>query len=364
MPFKENFRFDRLESSSEHYYNSLRGGQPIGDTEFEGYIKCKLVHTDIYSVIIPDLIYVKQDDENFIWFQICSFLPNFIGIFSDTEIYCTISIDIAFGNTLKIIFDNNNHVLNLSDNSNIFKCKIYSIPNLTDYSTGRGKIINNIPYLTLFHHTTENNKKLILNGNFYFGSKWNFQGTKKLENINYCYFTSLDEIKMPNDLRMIGMSNDEQILLIQDITDKIIPIKVYREVAENRTSTIENLVPSCLIANNHIYRHWQAEDGYTYYEFCTPFIYRVGVKPGEKLFIENNRIIINEGAKKMDYIIIGNANSDDGLLAPFDEENTSSIFKIEQFADNSDNILLFWKRNSNTDQYNNKEVEFQKFNGS
>jgi hypothetical protein len=70
--------------------------------------------------------------------------------------------------------------------------------------------------------------------------------------------------------------------------------------------------------------------------------------------------IIPDSSKKAYYIIVGDCDYMDGLIAPYDEENTSYIFKIEK-QDGSKNLFDFWHDNANTDQYSNKQVEYQEF---
>lgn len=91
----ENKQFDRYELPNSHLYNNIRGAKPIGDKVYEGFFKCKLVHNNMFSVIVPDLIYIMDDDENFSWFQFFSFLPNHLTKFTEEEIYGTINVDIA-----------------------------------------------------------------------------------------------------------------------------------------------------------------------------------------------------------------------------------------------------------------------------
>lgn len=60
---------------------------------------------------------------------------------------------------------------------------------------------------------------------------------------------------------------------------------------------------------------------------------------------------------------MGDCDFPDGVVAPFDEENTEHIFKIEKLNLNN-NLFDFWYEHANSDQYSNKEVEFQKFSNN
>lgn len=361
---KQNFQFDRIELGNLHMYNNNRGFEPIGNTEYEGFLKCKLVHSDVFSVIIPDLIYIMDDEENFSWFQHYSFLPNHLQKFTEEEIYGTINIDIAWGHTLSLTISNEWHVTNFQDNSNLFKCRIKGPENLMEYATGKGKIIDDKPFIRLYHHTTNDVKLLIEDSKHYLGSVWNYQGTKKLESVCFAYFTSLDAIKQDQDLIQIAMASEETLYVMKDISQEIIPVKVYRETTLNRKATLSQLIDSTILMSNPILRHTQDDLSYVYYERSNPFIYRVGLKPKTTLPFESGIIKRTENVVTSDFIILGDATTTDGLLAIFDEENTKEIFKIEPFNDNQTNILKFWFDNSNTDLYTDKKIVKPKFNNS
>jgi len=360
-PMTPNTHFDRVEDPLDNHYNTLRGTKPIGDKEFFGFFKCKLVHAIGQSVIVPDLIYIMTNATEFAWFQFYSFMPNILNKFSDDEIYGNVYVDIAFGHTLQLTISNEWHISNLADHSNLFKCRVFGPDNLMDYSTGTGKVIDGIPHIYLYHHTLPATKDLILQSANYRGSLWNYQGTKMLDNICYAYFTSLDIISKPNDLKMIAMANNGTMHLIVDVTNEIVPITVYRENTANRTATLKQLIDTTTIQNNHIWRHIHDHNGTIYYEICSPFIYRVGLQLGTVLPFIDEKIGRVPNIKDTGYIVLGDASAIDGLIAPFDEEHTEYIFKIEPFPDSNTNILRFWFNNGDRDLYSGKKVEKQQF---
>ncbi|MGC4041893.1 MAG: hypothetical protein QM710_14210 [Flavobacterium sp.] len=361
MDYTENKRFDRIETTYAHLYNNQRGKHGVGNFTFKGFFKCKLVHNNMFSVIVPDLIYVMNDAENFSWFQFYSFLPNHLSKFSDDEIYGDIYIDIAFGHTIKIRFEKIGHIQNFEDNSNLFACEITGPEDLLEYATGKGKLIDGIPYINLFHHTVPEVKTLIEKSASYKGSLWNFQGTKKLQNINYAYFTSLDQIRQDQDLLVIAMASDGVTYLLVDITLEPVAIEVYRESTTNRTATLEQLIDTTIIMNNHIWMHTHDTDGYVYYEIATPFIYRIGITPSSYLPFNENVISRVINVITPDHIVLGDATTKLGLLAPYDEEFTTHIFKIEPFFNSGTNILDFWFDNVNSDLYTGKKIDRPKF---
>lgn len=364
MQYTTNKRFDRTETTHAHLYNNQRGKNGVGSTTFKGFFKCKLVHNNMFSVIVPDLIYLMDDHENFSWFQFYSFLPNHLSKFADNEIIGIIYIDIAFGHTVKIEFKNSQHIQNFEDNSNLFECEITGPDDFMEYATGKGKLINGIPHIMLYHHTLPDVKVLIEGSSSYKGSLWNFQGTKKLENINYAYFTSLDQIKQDQDLLVIAMASDGQTFLLVDITLEPVAITVYRESTTNRTATLEQFIDTTIIMNNHIWMHTHDTDGYVYYEMATPFIYRVGINPASFLPFNNKIISRVPNVKTPDHIILGDSTTKLGLLAPYDEEFTTHVFKIEPFYNSNKNMLDFWFENSNTDLYTSRKIDPPTFDHS
>jgi len=352
----KNYRFDRTETDSNNFYNTERGTEPQHINEIQGFLKCKLIHSKNKSLIVPDLIYIMTDDTNFEWIQFYSFLPCMLTQFSEEEVIGSLTVDIAFGHILRLTISYEWHNNNLLDNSNLFECRIQGPKNIMDFTTGKGKLIEGIPYIALYHHTLPEYKELILSGNFFKCSAWNYQGTKELENYSYCYFSSLPKIDKSADLHKIAMSSNGNIHLIVDGTDEIIKLKVYRDSTENRTAIIEILIDSTIIENNHIWQH-KLGTGQVYYEISNAFIYRVGNKVGESLTITYHLIQRQKSLKSMNYIIIGDACSKEGIIVPFDEEETEQIFKIESFDSNTTNLLKFWFTHGNQDHYTRKDID-------
>ena len=100
MTIKKNFRFNRLETDFNHYYNNTFGSENAGSHKYSGFIKCKLAHRENpnFSIIIPDLIILSSKTSTF-WIQPLAFLPCTLFKFDD-EVKCNLLIDIPFGNTL------------------------------------------------------------------------------------------------------------------------------------------------------------------------------------------------------------------------------------------------------------------------
>ncbi len=94
---------------------------------------------------------------------------------------------------------------------------------------------------------------------------------------------------------------------------------------------------------------------FVFFEICVPYIHRIKLEAGstlnfdDKHFIENGSPIVNS-----DYSIIGDARIKEGLAAPFEEEDTTFIYKIEDCGNQT--IHDFWFSHSNQDLFTGKPI--------
>ena len=367
--------FNRIKEEVDNIYIPQYGAKSRFDEKYNGYVKCKLIHSINDSLIFADQIFLPKNKTEFYWIQPLTILANLLCEDKDNDvIYCMFHIDISVGNTLRIDFSNKDWICNFDDDSSLFKCIINGPKHILEYATGTGYFSNNTPYLKLFHHTTSNCKSLILESNTLKPSKWNIQGTKSLTNIHYAYFTCLDKIEKDADLTQIAMASNGFISLLADninippilsskdferYKDYILNLKIYRESTYNRTATIEFLINATLLSPKHLWKHLP-KDEFVFYEICMPFIYRIGMKPNSTINLDSIIIDKQEDMKMFGYQVVGLATEIKGLEAPFDEENTEHVFKIEPLNSNL-NILNFWFENTNSDQFSNKNIDMQEF---
>ncbi len=61
--------------------------------------------------------------------------------------------------------------------------------------------------------------------------------------------------------------------------------------------------------------------------------------------------------KAFDYVIVGDARTEAGIVAPYDEENTFSICKVERVEDRD--FASFWRDHANTDRFTGLDVKRQ-----
>lgn len=101
-----------------------------------------------------------------------------------------------------------------------------------------------------------------------------------------------------------------------------------------------------------------------YYELPHAFIQRVGtVLNSTVVFDDRSRVQQQGGLKTFDYVVVGDCTKLTGLIAPYDEEDTTHIMKVERVPEGQ-TMLDFWFANSNRDLYTDKHVELQEFDAS
>lgn len=371
---RENYRFNRLEIAFRHFYIEEFATKPIKHNFYVGFIKCKLAHSNRGSVIVPDQVYLRG--KSLLWIQPLAFSPNLI-ISTKNQSICTLYVEIALGNTLKITFKNSDFIRHFDDSSSLFKCQIYGPKDLKKYATGKAEITEEkLIYLQLFHHTNEVFKERIIKSSYLKASQWNIQGNKILKNVNYIYFTCLDKIKTDDDLKKIAMASDGELLLAVDNSEfpkplplnwkqktyknDILKLEIYRQSTYDRSATLKFSVDASTLAPSHVIQHFPNGEA-VYYEICNPYIYRIGVLPNEVLYFTKNKLHNDRNKlKKFNYMVLGDARRLEGLAAPYNEEETTQIFKIETISENL-TVFEFWFQNGNQDLYSGKKIEFQQF---
>ncbi len=368
-----NKHFNRLETAFSHLYMNNTGARDPRESRFDGYFKCKLAHGQGFSIIVPDLLLF--DHPLPFWIQPLFFLPNIFGKF-DSEIKGTVYVDISCSQTLRIDFTNDGFVRRYEDGSELFRCSVVGPPDLPEYGTGEfAWDADHRILLSLYHHTTDKAKDAILCQQEFRLSQWNIQGNKTLQNTGCVYFTCLPEIIMDHDLNQIAMASDGRILAILDGApvpdfvpehgvgphmDTVLEIPVYRESTFGRRANLCLNVDAGFLSPQYIFRHAPPGER-VFYEVARPFIYRLCLEPGMTWkFNKANMRGDYSQLKHFDYIVIGFANTLDGLAAPFDEENTTFVAKIQR-TEPYKNMLEFWFAEANTEQFSRIQTDFMVF---
>lgn len=294
----------------------------------------------------------------------------------EEEMVCDLKIDISCGHNIHVRFFKRDFIRSLPDGAQLFKCEILGPPDLHQYATGDAEwdAESNL-YLRLFHHTTADSCEKIKASGHFRTSPYNIQGTTKLlANVSYIYLTPLNKITTSGDLNCIAMAPEGFIHLRRDgfeqpkflrpgweqfYKNDILQLPVYASDPSKRDTVLETWVDAATLAPQHIYRH--DEGAGVYYQLPHAFIHRVGAEPkGNVLFDGRYRIHQQVGLKSFDYVVVGDCSTVEGLRAPYDEEDTTHIMKIERIPDPL-TLHEFWFSYANQDLYSGKDVELQKF---
>lgn len=265
-----------------------------------------------------------------------------------TTLYVGVANKQGFDVVVRVSFDGRHQLASLKDRSHTYACFIEGPSTIPAIKAGLCRLRPDGGVdLRLYHHTTKASKKAILSSGQVWGSKWNFQGNKKLANCSYAYFSSLQRIESPQDLHRIAMASDGRIALRLDQTaDGRRPdlvIDVYRESTENRRARLGLWVPAEHVAPSHVWKH---TTGVVEYEVAHPWISRVGLKPGGHYYIDRNHAADDQqDLKRFDHLVLGDCTTLAGLAAPYDEEDTSETFLIEEVS--SGTVFDFWRQHSN-----------------
>lgn len=326
----------------------------------DGYIKLKLVHSEATSLVVPDML--AADLGGMRWFQ-----PKFFYgcrlAFLDGFAAASVGIELSNGSLVDITLTSGGFVASLSDSSQVFRCLISPLPSAALVADGTCTLEADGDFLlNLFHHTTKEAVEAINASGHFRGSRWNVQGTRELKNVEYAYFTSLQKIASERDLARIAMASSGRIGLLPTNAKsarEVIAIEVYRQTTLDRTETLPMSVPASLVASHHIYRHAPKQEA-IYYEVCNPDIYRVGLLPGKVAPFQYGKLEVPDAdRKRFEYVVLGDADTAEGLIAPFDEEETKSLFHVE--GCDQQTFLDFWRSNANTDRVSWRAPEMLKF---
>ncbi|MEP0366218.1 MAG: SEC-C metal-binding domain-containing protein [Cyclobacteriaceae bacterium] len=362
-----NKSLNRYESSTKHLYPSI---DHTPDKVYshdakavKGMIKCRLIHTEANSIILPDYIFYDTG-----WIQPLNFTAPLISKLDEKTIVTDFSIGIQNGITIKLRYFNSGYIKSYPDKSQLFECEIYGPEDLADYLSGDFIEENNQILLKQYHHTNQKGHDGILGSKSLWSSVWNYKGNKEVVNHSFVYFTHIPQIKFDSDLMTVAMAADGNLHYTVDsfippvnmsknqlekFKDSIYTAEVYKATAGVRDKTLEFYVPVNLIDAKHIYKHAQHT---VFYEICFPYIHRIRMAPKSVLhFNAEMRVEPESNTISGEYLIVGDATTKDGLAAPFEEEETKFVFKFEDCEDSP--LPEFWIEKSNQDHFSNKEIE-------
>jgi hypothetical protein len=330
-----------------------------------GYLKCRLVHRKGLSFILPDVLMTSGLTRQFISPQF--FYPNRIAFFGGDGAadVCSIVMATIDQVDLEIAFFRRNLFKHCADGSFIYKCA-YKTVNDVPFPNGQGtwRRKGDTFELALYHHTNEAGFHGIKSSGELWSSPWNIQGTQKLKNIGYGYFTSLQHIKNELDLKEIAMSEDgvAHFLPTNAPMDPhfATSIPVPQQTAKDRTKMLQFWVDTEMISPSHVWLHCPLGQS-TYYEVVLPKVFRVGVQPGATLPFRGTRLAVpKDSTKILPYAIVGDADNHAGLIAPYNEEETQQLAKID-FIPKGIEIIGRWQEKQNTSLFPKMNVELARF---
>jgi len=346
------------EQTEAEYISHLR---EICPHAVDGLIKLKLAHAEGTTLLVPDLLVADLDGLR--WFQPKFFYAPSLSFWGGNAA-ADIHIEVSGGPLVSVSITSGGFVASLDDSSQLYRCMIGGgPPDLAMSADGTCRLDpTGDVWLDLFHHTTKQAAEAIQISGHFRGSYWNVQGTRELKNVVYAYFTSLKRIASEEDLAKLAMASSGYISLVR--TNAVskresIKLKVYRQSTTDREATVRVSVPASLVAPQHVYRHAPMGRA-VYFEACNPEIYRVGLQPEKVAPFVNGALTVPESDRnRFEYMVLGDADTEAGLRAPYDEEETMSLIHIEPCK--SQSLFDFWRTHANSDQVADRSPELLKF---
>ena len=326
-----------------------------------GYLKCRLVHMRDRSFILPDVIMASGLQRQF--FSPQFFYPNRIAFFGDdgSADVCRFVVEAIGRVDLEVAFFKRGLVKQCSDGSFIYKCAFKTVDDVA-FPTGQGswRRRGNTFELALYHHTDDAGYEGIRGSGELWSSPWNIQGAKRLNNIGYGYFTSLERIRHELHLKEIAMSEAGVAHFLPTNAPMNAQfahaIPVPQQNAGDRNRRLRFWVDTETISPSHIWLH-RPMDQPAYYEIVLPKVFRVGVHPGETLPFKGTSLAVPEAStKSLPYVIVGDADNDAGLIAPYNEEETLQLAKVDYTPEGIE-IIERWHQQQNTLMFDDIEVE-------
>lgn len=331
------------------------------DALHQGFIKCRLVHMEDKSFVLPDVL--MASGESRVFYSPQFFHPNQIGWFGGdgSADFCRIHVEVLGQVDLEIAFFRTGMVKHCADGSFIYKCAFRSIgTNVLPPPQGAWRQRDEQFELALFHHTTSDGAKGIQDSSEIWSSPWNIQGTQELKNIAYGYFTCIPKIENVMHLVEVAMAENGQALFLPTNAPNDAQFAFTLDVYKRTTRDIE--VPLLfwvnveLIAPSHLWLHVPLQEA-TYFEIVLPKVFRIGVKPGQSLPTNGSLLDLTpQDCRNFEYVIVGDGDTREGLLAPYHEEETLQIAKVDEAPTGSE-IIDRWYERRNTYTFGDRAVE-------
>jgi len=336
------------------------------DNLHHGFIKCRLVHMEDKSFVLPDILMVSGAVQGFYSPQF--FYPNQIVWFGGdgSADFCRLHVAVLGEVVFQIAFFKTGVVSHCADGSFIYECAFRSVD--TDQlpqPQGEWRRREAQFELALYHHTTSVGAKGIQESGEIWSSPWNIQGTQELKNIAYGYFTCIPKVEHVMHLMEVAMADNGQALFLPTNAPNdaqfAFTLDVYKRTPRDIEVPLLFWVDVELIAPSHLWLH-VPNHAATYYEIVLPKVFRIGVEPGRSLPIDGPRLNMTpQDCRNFEYVIVGDGDTRDGLLAPYHEEETLQIAKIDEAPMGSE-IIGRWYEKGNTYIFGDRAVSLAVLN--
>lgn len=326
-----------------------------------GYLKCRLVHMNERSFVVPDVLMVSGSKQGFYSPQF--FYPNQIAFFGEggSPGLCRLRVEITGGAEAEIVFFRARMTKHCADNSFIYKCAFRLIEGGVQPPTqGTWRRRGEAFELSLYHHTNAVGEAGIRKSGEIWNSPWNIQGTQKLKNIAYGYFTSIPKLDNVLHLMEIAMAENGSAYFLPtnapNDAQLAHSLPVYKRYRQDIDRPMRFWVDVEVISPSHLWLH-RPRDEAAYYEVVLPKVFRVGVNPDQTIPIKGTRVNIGcQDCKTFMYVIVGDADTEWGLTAPFHEEETFQLAKIDVIPTGSE-IIGTWYEKQNSYVFPHLAVE-------
>jgi hypothetical protein len=349
---KRNIKFDDITKS--YRFENIFQPKEMKEHQFTCEILYSIVHTPAGLIVYPLLL--TYDKKSIRPLTIDGILP----LKDNNNLYTILQCMLTPISSGTILIDMNQAKMNSNKtykSSCILKVQGNPFSSVFSMENKKGKI-------ALFHHTNEDSKEKIINSKVLKGSRWNFQGTKELDNINYIYLTDLPYINNSFDLMEIGMADKGSKLAVITDDGNVQELTVYRDNPINRTGTLKVWVEAEMIAPNPLILHDIESNikpgsfgSFSWWELFCPSIYRIPVKNKGELLLEmdskkkNFFLKRTSDYREMTEFLAGLGGDQESILRLWYEQSAKDVRKNSNItpADNGEidkDWVEVWSKNA------------------
>lgn len=284
---------------------------------FEGAVKFRLGHSLGRSYLVPEVLIGVHGTR---FFLPSTFGPPYLE-FDVVPGLHQLRFDVDVGSPrareqarIVIYVRSHDRLRVFDDGAQLYRCEFEGPRQITRVATGICRILPDGDYsLRVFHHTTPDFANQIRASGELWSSAWNLAGTRRLQNVAYCYFTSLPRIASEGDLARIAMSSQGRIALqttSNRVREQTLTLKVYRGDTRGRRAALPFEIPTGVIAPPPLLFHPNVGVTPAYFEVVGPEIVRIGLQPGATLSVRGVEASLTAGdAKRFEYLVLGNAST-------------------------------------------------------